>query len=70
MTYDHKVIDINEYIKMHKLQEVNDGKFMDDDKEPTEGGLFSYKIFGTPGSKDRMNKWAWINLGAKIINPA
>ena len=72
MAYKPMVMDllnVNEYIGKHKLKEVTSERILSYGKTINSDGLFSYEIFGKPGTKERSNNMAFINLNCKIITP-
>jgi len=63
------IFNINDFIELNHLQQVTNLIYLNQDKSPTTGGLFSYNIFGLPGSKERKERFAYIDLGSKIMHP-
>lgn len=49
--------------------QVSNPIYFNNGNNPTEDGLFSYSIFGRPGSEERKKKWGYINLKKKFIHP-
>ena len=63
------IVDANQFIKVNDLQEVSNPVYFDRGRQPTDDGLFSYTIFGRPGSKERAQKFAYIDLKAPFLHP-
>lgn len=63
------IMDIEKFIKVNEMQPVTSPLFFDKDGMPNKQGLFSYEIFGIPGSYDRRNRFAYIDLNGKFITP-
>ena len=62
------ILDIDEYIKKHRLIPVTSNLVLSN-KDINPEGLFSTKIFGTFGSPERMTRFSYINLNTTIIHP-
>jgi len=63
------IFNMDSFIEINHLQPVTDLIYLNQDQTPTVGGLFSYEIFGLPGSRERKERFAFIDLGAKIMHP-
>ena len=63
------VLDIEKFVKVNGLQPVTALTFFEATGAPTEGGLFSYSIFGRAGSEDRKRRWAYIDLNGRFLHP-
>jgi len=63
------IFDTDKFVKMNRLEEVTNPIYIDKNKTPTVDGLFSYEIFGAPGTKERKERFAYIDLGMYIMNP-
>lgn len=63
------ILNVEATVKGESLQEVINPIYFVKDNIPTDDGLFSYKIFGRPGSKERETKYAYINLKKRFIHP-
>lgn len=63
------VLNINEFINANNLEEVTNPIHFNMGNTPTSDGLFSYKIFGQPGSNDRKRKFAYISLKKPFLHP-
>jgi len=63
------ILDMNEFIKLTKAQEVTNPVYFNMGNIPTDDGLFSNFIFGYPGSKDRKKLFGYINLRRKFLHP-
>jgi DNA-directed RNA polymerase beta' subunit len=64
------ILNINGYIEKEHLKEVSNPVYFNIGNLPTEDGLFSYTIFGKPGSNDRKTKFAYINLRKPFVHPS
>jgi len=64
------ILNVDRFVQVNRLERVTDTIFFEKDGTPTERGLFSYRIFGRPGSEQRREKFAYIDLGAKLMHPA
>lgn len=62
-------MDVNKFCKVNNLPKVTSNLYFDDDGQPDPEGLFSYKLFGNPGSKDRKMRMAYIELDGKYLHP-
>lgn len=62
-------LNINEFIEDHKLKEVTSPMYFVGGTTPDPDGLFSVEIFGRPGSEERKNTFAYVNLNAKFVHP-
>jgi DNA-directed RNA polymerase beta' subunit len=58
-----KLVDVN------SLKEISNPVYFNKGNTPTEDGLFSYEIFGRPGSYDRKTIFAYIDLKNKFLHP-
>lgn len=66
------VIDImntERFVKVNDIQPVTSPLFFDANGVPDKNGLFSYEIFGFPGSKERKTKFAYIDLDEPYLVP-
>ncbi|MEM4385546.1 MAG: hypothetical protein QXD03_03255 [Candidatus Anstonellales archaeon] len=65
------LLDIDDFIKRNKLMEVRSDKLYRDVKNKIvdEDGLWSFSIFGSKGSQDRMNRFGYIELNCTIVHP-
>lgn len=63
------LFDFNKVIKDKKLEEVTNPVYFNLGVLPTDDGLFSYKIFGSPGSVERKTKFAYMNLKKHFLHP-
>jgi len=64
-----EIADIDAIIEKNKLPEVSNPVYINADKTPTDDGIFSYKIYGRPGSKRRKLQYAYIDLGRHFMHP-
>jgi DNA-directed RNA polymerase beta' subunit len=63
------IYDVDKFIRINQMEEVNDPVCLNQDRTPTSGGLFSYKIFGLPGTRERRERFAYIDLGSHVMHP-
>lgn len=64
------ILNIDKYVEVNRLYEVTNPVYFNIGNLPTEDGLFSYEIFGKPGSKFRKEKFAYINLKKPFVHPS
>ena len=64
-----ELADIDAIIEKNKLPEVSNPVYINADKTPTDDGIFSYTIYGRPGSKRRKLQFAYIDLGKHFMHP-
>jgi DNA-directed RNA polymerase beta' subunit len=62
-----QLLDIDRFITNNKLKEVKNSKISNLGFDPES--LWSVNIFGNPGSRERKNKFAYIQLKATVIHP-
>jgi len=67
MTMD--ILNLNSIIKKMKIEEVTSERILSYKNSINDEGLFSYRIFGNPGTKERMNKMGFISLNCKVMMP-
>ena len=60
---------INDYVKINGILEVNSPFILTSDGNPDPEGIFSQDIFGRMGSRERSIKMGYINLKRKFIHP-
>jgi DNA-directed RNA polymerase beta' subunit len=63
------IMNIDKFIQVNELQEVTNPISFSRGNYPTEDGLFSYSIFGRPGSYDRKTIFAYIDLKDNFLHP-
>lgn len=63
------IVDLNEVIRLNDLPKIDNPIYTDRDRLPTTDGLFSYDIFGKPGSKRRKFQYAYVDLKKKFLHP-
>lgn len=63
------ILDIETEIKENGWLEVTNPIYFVNGTNPTDDGLYSYTIFGRPGSKERQERYGWINLKRRFIHP-
>jgi DNA-directed RNA polymerase beta' subunit len=64
-----RLLDIEDYISANKLKPVTSIRLYEKIEKTDPNGLFSEEIFGKFGSTERRKKFAYINLGVKVIHP-
>lgn len=65
-----KLLDIKKYIKDHNLKEVSSVSIFSPGGSGFDPkGRWSEEVFGRAGSSERKNRFGFINLQTKIINP-
>lgn len=65
-----KISNINKDIEKNGWKEVKvSNYFIPNTSENHPDGLISNEIFGLPGTEARKNRWGWINLNSKFMNP-
>jgi hypothetical protein len=62
------IANFNEIIKVNNLVEIKDSTYISNN-QPSPEGLFSYEIFGKPGTQKRRFQWAYIDLKKKFLHP-
>lgn len=63
------IYNIRELVDLNDLKPVTRSIYLNADHTPTDDGLFSYTIFGYPGSRERKELPAYIDLGGHFLNP-
>ena len=63
------LLNIQEFINKRTLQEVTSKITLQGKSELNDDGLFSPKIFGELGSEERINTFAFIDLGTTVMQP-
>lgn len=63
------LLNINKVVSSSDIQEVKTATIFQNSNVPHPEGLASYEIFGRPGTKERQEKWGYIDLGKKFIHP-
>jgi hypothetical protein len=61
--------DNNKIITQNKLPEVTNPVYIEGSNTPTPDGIFSYELFGRPGSAKRKFQFGYINLGKHFLHP-
>jgi len=64
------LLNIDEFIQKNNVQEVTSLNTPSKTKRYSEPTLWSSDIFGNPGSRARSERFGYISLNTKIINPA
>ena len=63
------IIDIDKFIKVNEVQKVTNPVLFNSSFSPTEDGIFSRSIFGSPGSYDRKTLFGYIDLKEHYFHP-
>lgn len=63
------LLDTKKFITVNELKEVTNPVYFNKGNVPTDDGLFSYEIFGRPGSYDRKTIFAHVALKQKFLHP-
>ena len=61
-------LDIEKFVKVNDVEEVTNPIALNGSM-PTDDGLFSFKVFGFPGSPERQENYAYINLNSIYFHP-
>ena len=65
-----KLLDIEKYIQKNKLKPVTSSRVYTGGRQNLDpNGLFSEDIFGRLGSRERRNRFGYIELNCKVIHP-
>lgn len=64
-----KILNVDNFIFRNDLPRIKSMKILSTNKTLADDGLFSQSIFGNLGSKDRMNKMAYIELNCRCLQP-
>jgi len=64
-----QLLDINEFIKRNDIKQVTSTEILLRKGTPHPDGLWSEKIFGLMGSKERYERFGYIDLHEKTIHP-
>ena len=62
------LLDIDTFIAKNSCMEVSDPVHFDN-RTPREDGLFSTKVFGEVGTRERLETFGYIELNSKFFNP-
>lgn len=62
------LLDIDRFVTVNSCKEITDVRAFDRDNIPSDGGLLSYKIFGTTNT-ERAGIYAYIDLHGTYMNP-
>jgi hypothetical protein len=54
------IMDVEKFVSINRLKPITSPLFFKESGEPDPDGLFSYDIFGPPGSKERRERPAYI----------
>ena len=63
------LFNIGDFIKLNELEEVSNPVFLTVERTPTKDGILSYEIFGLPGTRERSEVFAYIDLGVNVLHP-
>jgi hypothetical protein len=69
ITLKASMLDTDRFTSANALPEVTDPLMFNSMGVPSPEGLLSYQIFGAPGTIDRQERFAFIDLGGKYFNP-
>jgi len=64
------IFNIDKLIEINSLPKISSTHILDKDGFPTCDGLYSYDIFGRPGSTQRKFQFAYLDLGKFFFQPA
>jgi hypothetical protein len=62
-------MDVEKLVYVNHLPEVTSPLYFTSSGEPYADGLFSYKLFGFPGSRDRALRYGYIKLDRPYLHP-
>ena len=68
-TMNLDLLAMQEFIAKFKLEQITSSRIFASKNEINSSGLFSSTIFGDFGSKERMETFAYSDLGTKVIHP-
>jgi DNA-directed RNA polymerase beta' subunit len=60
---------VDTFVKINDLKEVTNPIYLNEDRTATNDGIFSFEIFGNPGTRDRKENFAYIDLNCKVMHP-
>lgn len=63
------VMDVDRMVAVNNLKPVTSVLFFDENGTPDRTGLFSYELFGLPGSYERKQRPAYIQLDGPYLHP-
>lgn len=63
------IVETDKFVKVNSLKEIKNPIYFDKGRTPTDDGLFSYTIFGRPGSVERKQVFAYIDLQKPFLHP-
>lgn len=63
------IMDVNRMVRLNNLRPVTAVLFFNESGVPDPNGLFSYEIFGLPGSAERKLRPAYIELDGPYLHP-
>jgi len=63
------IFQIDTFVEVNSLKAVTNPIYLNPDRTPTSNGIFSFEIFGTPGTRDRKERFGYIDLNAHVIHP-
>ena len=64
-----EIPNIDKIIKENELPLISNPVYLEEKNTPTKNGIFSYELFGRPGSPKRKFQFGYVNLGKRFINP-
>ena len=63
------IMNVDKMVKVNNLAPVTSPLYMTENKQPDPNGLFSFQIFGYPGSRERRMRPAYIDLEDHYLVP-
>jgi DNA-directed RNA polymerase beta' subunit len=63
------IVNIDKFVEINNCPKVTNPIFLDTSRYPTKDGIFSYEIFGIPGSYDRKTIFGYIDLKRHYLHP-
>ncbi len=63
------IMDVDKFTKVNALPEIKSNLYFTDTGNPDEEGLFSYTLFGNPGSPERKQRMGFIALDGPYLHP-
>lgn len=63
------IYDVSKLVELNNLPKISTTHILSRDGTPSVDGLYSYELFGRPGSKDRKFQFGHIDLGKNFFHP-
>jgi DNA-directed RNA polymerase beta' subunit len=63
------ILSVDKFIEVNKCPQVTNPVGLDAARRPTTDGLFSFELFGSPGSYDRRTIFGYVDLGKRFLHP-